>query len=509
MTEDRPTRLRPRRRAHAQDMVPLGDPVPALDQPAPPAKPDGWLAKWLRKLLTPPPKGAPGPGVTVAVARLAGDSDGAATAALADLLRPGPALKVKLLDGTFDPPPGDDEVMTLAAAAPEARRLMEPAQADLLVWGRLLRRGAAIDLRLTPARRDADERPGHPGDAAHLTLPVAPGEALGALLRATVQNTGANGAGDGARAALAAVEPTLASVQSAEQVPPLDLDARERCLLQAAFGHLCTAIALRDGGAQWISQAEDAFTAALVSLNNVDSPLDWAMVQRGRAWLRLARVERGPSEDVGDDLEHAIGCLESALRVFDQATFPLDWATLQFRLALALQRLDREDGDPDLLKRAITAYQAAMKVFTRAEAPLRWAELLNGLALAAQLLGEDLKSRELLEKAVQACRSALEVRTRATMPAAWAATRHNMASALFLLGKTTLERAPLEEARTIFAEVRDHYGGHGADAQARIAARNLARVESVLDTPRLRPPRHDETETESDSGSGIERAESK
>ncbi len=475
-------------------MVPLGEPIaPLAPQPEPPAAATGLpavFARLWRKLMTPPPKTASGPGVEVALTPLAGDADGTATAMLADLLRPGPALRVSRLDEPFDPPPGDDEVAALAAAATQARETMKAARAEVMVWGRLLRRGKVMDLHVTPARRDTDERAGHPGDAARLTLPADPGEALAALLRAAVQNVGATGTGAGARAALAAVEPTVISLQGAEQKPPVDLDARERARLQAMFGHLCAAIALNGGPDPWLDQATEAFGEARKSLTNVDTPLDWAQIERGRAWVLLARLERGRVADVGEALDQAVGHLESALRVFDQAHCPQDWAALQYRLALALQRLDREDGDPELLKRAITAYQAAMKVYTRAETPLRWADLLNGLAQAAQLLGEDLKSAELLEKAVQACRSALEVRTRAAMPAAWAATRHNMASALFLLGKTTLDRAPLDEARQIFAEVRDHYAGHGAEAQARIAARNLARVEDVLDSPRHRQPRH-------------------
>ncbi|GAB6052675.1 hypothetical protein JCM17960_14950 [Magnetospira thiophila] len=485
MSEERPRRRPSRRRS--REIVPLGEPETALAPeeedsapPPPPAKPSGF-AVLLQQLFGPRQK-PKGPTLKICLAPLGNDPQGALTYRLSESLRQGVALTIVTLTAPLEVPLGDDPVRAVSDAAAAARNLLAREGGDLLIWGAAIKGGALLDLYLLPAVPDNNDRPGNPGSCGHMVVPAAPGEVIGGLLRALVMAAGAVRPTPASLVTHRAIEATLEAVQSSGQPPPYDLDARQRALLQAGFGHVATLIGWQSGRTEWLTRAEEALAAALKGLDVENTPLDWALVQHSLGNLLLVRAERGLTDDVVDTLEQAAQAMESALRVFQPSTFPAEWAALQYRLAQILHRLDRESSDSDLLKRAITAYQATLRVYTRAAQPQRWAEVLNSLALAAQVLGEDLRNPELLDKAVQACRSALEVRTRDTHPTAWAATRHNMASALFLLGRAISDRAVLEEAQEAFAEVVDYYREQGADKPATVAARNLERVESALKT---------------------------
>ncbi|CCQ75002.1 tetratricopeptide repeat protein [Magnetospira sp. QH-2] len=487
MSQERPRRRASRRRR--REIVPVGEPETALApdeaEAAPSAPPRGeptGFSAWLMKLFGPTPKKPKGPTLKVCIAPLGNDPQGALSFMLTEILRTGPALSVVPLKTPLEVPLTDDPIKAVSTAALAARNLLAQEGGDLLVWGAAINGGSLLDLYLLPAVPDDNDRPGNPGSSGHLVIPVSPGDVLSLLLRALALAAGSVRPTPASLAARNALEPTLNAVQSSGQPPPMELDPRQRALLQAAFGHLATMVGWQGGLVEWLARAEEALAAALQGLAPETSPLDWAMVQRSMGNLLLIRAERGQAADTAETLEKAAEAMEAALTIYKPDSFPSEWAALQYRLAQTLHRLDRESSDADLLKKAITAYQASLRVYTRATVPQRWAEVHNSLALAAQVLGEDLRNIELLEKAVQACRSALEERTREGHPGAWASTRHNMASALFLLGRSTGEREILEEAQEAFAEVVDYYREQGSEKSALVAARNLEKVEETLKT---------------------------
>ncbi len=76
------------------------------------------------------------------------------------------------------------------------------------------------------------------------------------------------------------------------------------------------------------------------------------------------------------------------------------------------------------------AYRAALEERTRERAPLEWATTQNNLGLALARLGERESGTVRLEEAVAAYRAALEERTRERVPLAWATTQNNLGEPL-------------------------------------------------------------------------------
>jgi hypothetical protein len=88
---------------------------------------------------------------------------------------------------------------------------------------------------------------------------------------------------------------------------------------------------------------------------------------------------------------------------------PLDWATTQSNLGLALSRLGERESGTERLLEAVAAYRDALKERTRERAPLDWARTQNDLGTALGALGERESGTAGLEEAVAAVRAALEV----------------------------------------------------------------------------------------------------
>ena len=72
---------------------------------------------------------------------------------------------------------------------------------------------------------------------------------------------------------------------------------------------------------------------------------------------------------------------------------PLDWATTQNNLGIALWTLgERENGTERLLE-AVDAYRDALEERTRERVPLHWATTQNNLGTAQALLNERLMQK--------------------------------------------------------------------------------------------------------------------
>ena len=66
---------------------------------------------------------------------------------------------------------------------------------------------------------------------------------------------------------------------------------------------------------------------------------------------------------------------------------PLDWATTQNNLGIALSTLGERESGTARLEEAVTAYRAALEEWTRERVPLDWAATQNNLGIALSTLG--------------------------------------------------------------------------------------------------------------------------
>ena len=97
--------------------------------------------------------------------------------------------------------------------------------------------------------------------------------------------------------------------------------------------------------------------------------------------------------------------------------------------------LGKRESGSERLEQAVEAYRAALEVHTRERAPIDWASTQNNIGVALQALGEREGGTERLERAVEAYSAALEVRARERHPLDWASTQNNLGNALWTLGK--------------------------------------------------------------------------
>ena len=137
---------------------------------------------------------------------------------------------------------------------------------------------------------------------------------------------------------------------------------------------------------------------------------------------------------------------ELVLPLAPRARAPLQWATTQNNLGIALATLGGRESGTTRLGEAVTAYRLALEEWTRERAPFNWAMTLNNLGSALTRFGERGTGTARLEEAVTVYRQALEERTRERMPANWATTMSNLGVALEMIGERESGSARLEEA---------------------------------------------------------------
>jgi hypothetical protein len=92
----------------------------------------------------------------------------------------------------------------------------------------------------------------------------------------------------------------------------------------------------------------------------------------------------------------------------------------------------------------VAACRAALEERTRERVPLDWATTQNNLGLALWNLGQRESGAARLEEAVAVFRAALEERTRERVPLDWATTQNNLSLALWNLGQRESGTARLE-----------------------------------------------------------------
>ena len=178
-------------------------------------------------------------------------------------------------------------------------------------------------------------------------------------------------------------------------------------------------------------------------------PLDWATTQNN---LGLALVTLGERESGTVKLEEAVVVFHEALKEHTRERAPLDWATIQNNLGTALLRLGERESRTAKLEEAVVAFREALKEVIREGAPLQWAMIQNNLGLTLQRLGGRESGAAKLEEAVVAYREALKERTRERVPLDWAMTQHSLGVALSQLGEREDGTAKLEEAVAAYRE---------------------------------------------------------
>ena len=184
-------------------------------------------------------------------------------------------------------------------------------------------------------------------------------------------------------------------------------------------------------------------------------------------------------------LTDAIAAYQRALRVFDRARHPAEYAILQNNLATAFLSMPAADEKAKIREAlAVQAFEEGLKAVTLIDHPSEYAMLQNNLGNALQYAASSHAVENNL-RALDAYDEALKVRTRETTPLEYANTLANKANCLMNLpddpatpehgnrGNLVRARNHLEEARAIFA-------AHGERGKADILTEPLAELRREL-----------------------------
>ncbi len=235
--------------------------------------------------------------------------------------------------------------------------------------------------------------------------------------------------------------------EAASLVASFDPERRGRLLFSQAGELYAQGEEFGDNAA--LSEAIELYGLCLAQTPPARAPLDWATTQNnlGLALFRLGERESGTAR-----LEEAVAAYREALKESTRARVPLDWAKTQMNLGGALFRLGERESGTARLDEAIVAYHEALQENTRERVPLDWAMAQMNLGVALKVLGERESGTARLEEAVAAYREALQELTRARAPLQWAETQMNLGFALFRLGERESGTARLTEAVFAFRE---------------------------------------------------------
>ena len=445
---------------------------PSSDASAPPA-PQSWFSRLFAK------RGRDTGNIEVRIVPLIGEKgDRHARNLLAALSeRDGLSVRMTSAEGAFQ-----HKVLSkngIIACARESHDVLRKSGGDMLIWGDVSPDQKVLHLHFTSAVPTDEDLPGSFNDYDVLPVPIDFSTEWAAFLYATVLTATAPFSAAKAKLLTMNMETAIEEGAPIAQKPPRGFSNMDRANLIVCLGHTLAVAGQRLDAKELLQLAGETYSRALGSMPEEEQGLHRGMVQKNLGCVLAMTTER--TRDASQQ-RTAADAMRAAIEMIPRQTLPREWATAQNRLGQTLYRLHMADSaaDSSLLSEAITAFRAAVQVYTRVEAPERWADVMNSYAQATQVLGGQMHDPVVLQRAVNACRSALEVRRRDRTPFLWATTQNTLGSALFLMAKITNRIDHLEAALDAFHAAHEIYASNGAVKMARVIARNLEHVRSLL-----------------------------
>lgn len=413
----------------------------------------------------------------VLVADIPGDSSGEVAARIAtcldgfqtyEVFRTKRALKLGEKGALVD---------NLIVAADEGRSWMAAEDADLLIWGQIIR--GMIELRFLPMRPAPESQPGAFGLGDVLILPTTFTGDLNSVLHATV---------------LAAVGPTFKGMRSriasqfdgvliltkpVVQQKPAEINGADYTTMVACLGNAFAAHAMLGGPEKRLDQAASAYKIALSHTTAEKDPINWSLTQNHLGAVLKAKGERAKDEEI---LKQASLAYKSIVNELSRVAFPFDWALANINLGMVLYRLGTISGKSAYYQEATKSFDEALTVYSKDSTPGKWAEVCNQYGVVLLALGEQVNGNTTLEISIKKFRAALNVRKKELVPGLWAQTANNLGAACFSLAKRNSEVALLREASSCFEGAVEIYARSGAAKKAEVITNNLSRVQRLLST---------------------------
>lgn len=262
----------------------------------------------------------------------------------------------------------------------------------------------------------------------------------------------------------------------------LDLCPPGQALLAARIrARLGTALlATPSDGPSVTEAARDAFETALATFaaEGLDEEIAEAEMNLGLALQHLAGVGRARIQD-------CIAAYQRALRTFDKARHPKEFAILQNNLATAFLSIPFTDERARMREAlAVQAFEEALRVVTLVDHPAEYAMLQNNLGNALQYASSSHRVENGF-RALEAYDEALRVRTRRDTPVEYANTLANKANCLSNLPDDPAapeagNPANLRAALALYDEAAAVFGAHGVEDKAAMVAEAAEELRAEL-----------------------------
>ena len=245
------------------------------------------------------------------------------------------------------------------------------------------------------------------------------------------------------------------------------IHARKATALQAVPG----------SGTDSLEKARDALNTAMPVIRAHGEPEELAEAEMnlGLILQNLASVNKARITD-------AIAAYQRALRTFDRARFPAEFAILQNNLATAFLSIPFSDERSKMREAlAVQAFEEGLKVVNLIDNPAEYAMLQNNLGNALQYASSSHVVENNL-RALEAYDESLKVRSRETMPLEYANTISNKANCLWNLPDDVSDpnsgnHKNLRLARVLYGEAREIFSASGEIEKARIVAEAVDQIE--------------------------------
>jgi tetratricopeptide (TPR) repeat protein len=238
--------------------------------------------------------------------------------------------------------------------------------------------------------------------------------------------------------------------------------------------------AVPEEGTECLDRARADFDTAIPILMRLGTPEEVAEAEMNLGVVVQALAGAGRAR-----ITDAISAYQRALRTFNGAKHPKEFAILQNNLATAFLSMPFTDERSKMREAlAVQAFEEGLKVVDLIDHPSEYAMLQNNLGNALQYAS----SSHVIEnnlRALEAYDEALKVRTRETTPLEYANTIANKANCLWNLPDAPAapehgNRANLTKVRGLYTEAREIFMRHGDVDKARIVGEAVTQIEREI-----------------------------
>ena len=315
-----------------------------------------------------------------------------------------------------------------------------------------------VDAQVQAAMTAAEDATASPSERAEMLMEIAMG--LQMRPKSAGQIT----------AAIALYDKAIAVCPEAQTLMRARITARKATALQI----------VPEEGTGALEDARGCFETALPVLRGNGSPEEFA-----EAEMNLGLVLQALAGSHRARITDAIAAYQRALRTFDRARFPQEFAILQNNLATAFLSIPFTDERAKMREAlAVQAFEEGLKVVSLVDHPAEYAMLQNNLGNALQYASSS-HPIENNFRAIEAYDEALKVRTRETMAVEYANTIANKANCLWNLPDDPDHpkrgnRDNLNAARNYYSEARQIFMQHGELEKARIVSEAFGLIEREI-----------------------------